>query len=77
MCIRDSYYSVQRGMQQIDALMHSRIANLFYAKYCLLYTSMGGVDSDGNTTDTCALVGTVQLTRYIDDDTYSALKRCV
>lgn len=27
------YYSVQRGMQQIDALMHSRIANLFYAKY--------------------------------------------
>ena len=35
---------------------------------------MGGVDSDGNTTDTCALVGTVQLTRYIDDDTYSALK---
>ena len=45
----------QRGMQQIDALMHSRIANLSYAKYgrrdmqeqcgagqhnnCLLYTS--------------------------------------
>ena len=27
------YYSVQRGMQQIDALMHSRIANLFYAAY--------------------------------------------
>ena len=27
------YYSVQRGMQQIDALMHSRIANLFYARY--------------------------------------------
>ena len=27
------YYSVQRGMQQIDALMHSHIANLFYAKY--------------------------------------------
>ena len=27
------YYSVQRGMQQIDALMHSRIANLSYAKY--------------------------------------------
>ena len=26
-------YSQQRGMQQIDALMHSRIANLFYAKY--------------------------------------------
>ena len=27
------YYSQQRGMQQIDALMHSRIANLFYARY--------------------------------------------
>jgi len=27
------YYSQQRGMQQIDFLMHSRIANLSYAKY--------------------------------------------
>jgi hypothetical protein len=27
------YYSAQRGMQQIDAMMHFRIANLFYAKY--------------------------------------------
>ena len=27
------YYSVQRGMQQIDASMHSAIANLFFAKY--------------------------------------------
>ena len=27
------YYSVQRGMQQIDGLMHNDIANLFYAKY--------------------------------------------
>jgi hypothetical protein len=27
------YYSVARGMQQIDAMMHSRIANLSYAKY--------------------------------------------
>ena len=27
------YYSQKRGMQQIDALMHFRIANLFYAKY--------------------------------------------
>ena len=32
---------------------------------------MGGVDAEGNATDTCALVGTVQLTRYIDDETYS------
>lgn len=27
------FYSVQRGMQQIDLLMHSRIANLAFAKY--------------------------------------------
>lgn len=27
------YYSAQRGMQQIDVLIHSRIANLFYARY--------------------------------------------
>jgi hypothetical protein len=27
------YYSVLRGMQQIDGLMHNDIANLFYAKY--------------------------------------------
>lgn len=27
------YYSVQRGLQQIDPLMHWRIANLSYAKY--------------------------------------------
>lgn len=27
------YYSVQRGMQQIDYLMHCHIANLFYATY--------------------------------------------
>lgn len=27
------YYSQQRGMQQIDAMMHSRIANLAYAFY--------------------------------------------
>ena len=27
------YYSQQRGMQQIDAMMHSRLANLAYAFY--------------------------------------------
>ncbi len=27
------YYSAQRGMQQIDPMMHSWIANLFFAKY--------------------------------------------
>ena len=38
------------------------------------FMEMGGVDAEGNATDTCALVGTVQLTRYIDDETYSTLK---
>ena len=38
------------------------------------FASMGGVDSDGNATDTCALVGTVRLTRYIEEERYAALK---
>lgn len=37
------------------------------------FMSMGGVDSEGNSTDTCALVGTVRLTRYIDEDRYLEL----
>lgn len=34
------------------------------------FMSMGGVDASGNSTDTCALVGTVRLTRYLADDQY-------
>ena len=36
------------------------------------FMGMGGVDAEGNSTDTCALVGTVHLTRYLDEDTYAA-----
>ena len=36
------------------------------------FANMGGVDAEGNSTDTCALVGTVRLTRYLDEDTYAA-----
>lgn len=36
------------------------------------FMEMGGVDADGNSTDTCALVGTVRLTRYLDEETYAA-----
>lgn len=36
------------------------------------FMGMGGVDAEGNSTDTCALVGTVRLTRYMDDETYAA-----
>ena len=36
------------------------------------FMDMGGVDAEGNSTDTCALVGTVRLTRYMDDETYAA-----
>ena len=36
------------------------------------FMGMGGVDADGNSTDTCALVGTVRLTRYLDEETYAS-----
>lgn len=32
----------------------------------------GGVDADGNYTDTCALVGSYKLTKYIDEETFNA-----
>ena len=38
------------------------------------FAGMGGVDAEGNATDTCRLVGTVRLTRYIEDGKYEALK---
>lgn len=37
------------------------------------FMSMGGVDASGNSTDTCALVGTVRLTRYIDEAQYQKM----
>lgn len=37
------------------------------------FMTMGGVDSSGNSTDTCALVGTVRLTRYIDEAQYQKM----
>ena len=37
------------------------------------FMAMGGVDSSGNSTDTCALVGTVRLTRYIDEAQYQKM----
>lgn len=36
------------------------------------FVNTGGVDAEGNSTDTCALVGTVRLTKYLDEDTYAA-----
>lgn len=36
------------------------------------YMTAGGVDEDGNYTDTCAFVGTYRLTRYVDDATFAA-----
>lgn len=38
------------------------------------FTQMGGVDAEGNATDTCALVGTIQLMSYMDEKKYNALK---
>ncbi len=37
------------------------------------WMSMGGIDATGNVTDTCALVGTVQLTSYLNEDKYAAI----
>lgn len=37
------------------------------------FMAMGGVDASGNSTDTCALVGTVRLTRYIDEVQYQRM----
>lgn len=34
------------------------------------YLTTGGIDADGNATDTCALVGTYRLTKYIEDEMY-------
>lgn len=36
------------------------------------YMTVGGVDADGNFTDTCGLVGSYRLTKYVDDETYNA-----
>ena len=36
------------------------------------YMTAGGVDENGNYTDTCALVGSYRLTRFVDDETYAA-----
>lgn len=38
------------------------------------FTQMGGVDAEGNATDTCALVGTIQLTSYMDEEKYEQMK---
>lgn len=36
------------------------------------YITAGGVDAEGNYTDTCAFVGSYRLTRFVDDATYAA-----
>lgn len=54
------YYSVQRGMQQIDYEMHRDIANLFYAKYGRRDSQMqcgAGQNSNARTTGGTAKLG--------------------
>lgn len=36
------------------------------------YITAGGVDAEGNYTDTCAFVGSYRLTRFVDDATFAA-----
>ena len=38
------------------------------------FMTMGGVDAEGNATDTCSLVGTIHLTRYMEADEYATVK---
>ncbi len=54
------YYSVIRGMQQIDPMMHSWIANLFYAKYGRRDSQMqcgAGLNSSSRTTGCTSILG--------------------
>ena len=54
------YYSVQRGMQQIDYEMHRDIANLFYAKYGRRDSQMqcgAGQNTNARTTGGTAKLG--------------------
>lgn len=38
------------------------------------YKHLGGIDANGNAVDTCALVGSYQLTAYLDDDVFAEYK---
>ncbi len=58
------YYSQQRGMQQIDAMMHSRIANLCYAFYGR--RDMQEQCGTGSHTNT-RTIGTDTMTRGMQD----------
>ena len=54
------YYSVQRGMQQIDGLMHNAIANLFFARYGRRDSQMqcgAGAHTNNRTTGGTAKIG--------------------
>ncbi len=54
------FYSAQRGMQQIDGLMHNDIANLFFAKYGRRDSQMqcgAGQHSTSRTTGGTAKIG--------------------
>ncbi|MBR1733219.1 MAG: hypothetical protein IJ729_05725, partial [Alloprevotella sp.] len=54
------FYSAQRGMQQIDGLMHNDIANLFFAKYGRRDSQMqcgAGQNSNTRTTGGTAKIG--------------------
>ena len=39
------------------------------------FLSLGGVDADGNSTNTCALVGTYRLTQYLADEQFEVYKK--
>ncbi len=70
------YYSVQRGMQQIDGLMHNDIGNLFFAKYGRRDSQMqcgAGSHSSTRTTGGTAKLG-MQDTVNTDGETTGGIE---
>ncbi len=70
------YYSVMRGMQQIDGLMHNDIANLFFAKYGRRDSQMqcgAGSHSNNRVTGGTAKIGMLD-TVNTDGDTVGGIE---
>ncbi len=64
-------------LQQLTAVKRIRITGINKTddgSWLESFKKYGGIDAIGNTTDTCALVGTVQLTSYMEDEKYTELK---
>ena len=66
----------QTLLNECPAVSHLRITGIDMdgdGTLLTRYAQAGGVDENGEYTDTCALVGTYRLSRFLDDDTYNSL----